>query len=193
MTERRRVFYGWVILAIGFVTVVAGYVCRNTFSVFYPAIVEEFDWGRGNTALIFSINLLVYGLSAPLVGGLIDRANPRVVLSIGAIVMGAGVALCSHASEQWQFYLLYGVLASLGLSVAGWTPVVTIVTNWFVRRRALCMGVLGAGFGTSLVFAYAAQFLIVNLGWRAAYAAIGLGASAIIVPLALIFVRAVIV
>ena len=190
MTERRRFFYGWVILIIGFVTVVAGYVCRNTFSVFYPAIVEEFGWSRGNTALIFSINLLVYGLSAPFVGGLIDRANPRVVLSTGAIIMGAGVALCSQASEQWQFYLLYGVVASLGLSIAGWTPVVTIVTNWFVRRRALCMGVLGAGFGTSLVFAYVAQFLIVNLGWRVAYIAIGVAAAAIIVPLALIFVRA---
>ena len=190
MKERRGIFYGWAILTIGFVTVVAGYVCRNTFSVFYPAIVEEFGWGRGNTALIFSINLLVYGISAPFVGNLIDRANPRAVLAVGAIVMGAGVALCSQATTQWQFYLLYGVVASIGLSVAGWTPVVTIVTNWFVRRRALCMGVLGAGFGTSLVFAYVAQFLIVNLGWRVAYIAIGVAAAAIIVPLALIFVRA---
>jgi len=187
--ERRKFFYGWVILIIGFIAVVAGYICRNTFSVFYPAIVEEFGWGRGNTALIFSINLLVYGISAPFVGNLIDRANPRAVLAVGAVVMGAGVALCSQATTQWQFYLLYGIVASLGLSVAGWTPVVTIVMNWFVRRRALCMGVLGAGFGTSLVFAYVAQFLIVNLGWRDAYVAIGIGATAIMVPLILIFVR----
>lgn len=190
MAERRRFFYGWVILAIGFVAVVAGYVCRNTFSVFYPAIVEEFGWGRGNTALIFSINLLVYGLSAPFVGGLVDRANPRLVLAVGAVVMGTGVALCSQASAQWQFYLLYGIVASLGLSVAGWTPVVTVVSNWFVQRRALCMGVLGAGFGTSLVFAYVAQFLIVSFGWRSAYIAIGVAATAIIAPLALVFLRA---
>lgn len=190
MTPRPRLYYGWVILAIGFVTVVAGYVCRNTFSVFFPAIVEEFGWGRGNTALIFSINLLVYGVSAPFVGGLVDRTNPRLVLAAGAVIMGAGVALCSQASAQWQFYLLYGVVASLGLSIAGWTPVVAIVSNWFVQRRALCMGVLGAGFGTSLVFAYVAQFLIVNFGWRSAYIAIGAVATAIIVPLAILFMRA---
>ena len=190
MTERKKFFYGWVILIVGFIAVVAGYICRNTFSVFYPAIVEEFGWSRGNTALIFSINLLVYGLTAPLVGSLVDRANPRIVLALGACIMGTGIALCSLASSQWQFYLLYGVVASLGLSIAGWTPVVAIVTNWFVRRRALSMGVLGAGFGTSLVFAYVAQYLIVNLGWRSAYVAIGIATASIIVPLSLIFIRA---
>ena len=169
----RKVFYGWVILAIGFATVVGGYICRNTFSVFYPAIVDEFGWGRGNTALIFSINVLVYGLCAPVAGGLIDRFKPRYVLSAGAIIMGTGVALCSLATEKWQFYLLYGVVASIGLSIAGWAPITALVGNWFVRRRALSLGILGAGFGSSLVFAFVAQYLISSLGWRSAYVFIG--------------------
>jgi sugar phosphate permease len=184
----RKVFYGWVILAIGFATVVGGYVCRNTFSVFYPAIVDEFGWGRGNTALIFSINVLVYGLIAPVAGGLIDRFRPRYVLSAGAIIMGTGVALCSLATEKWQFYLLYGVVASIGLSIAGWAPITALVGNWFVRRRALSLGILGAGFGASLVFAFVAQYLISSLGWRSAYVFIGVFAAAIIAPLTLLFV-----
>ncbi|NLE94514.1 MAG: MFS transporter [Dehalococcoidia bacterium] len=187
--QKPRFFYGWIILGIGFLTVVGGYICRNTFSVFYPAIVDEFGWGRGNTALIFSINVLIYGLFAPFAGGLVDRFRPRYVLAVGAIVMGVGVALCGLASQQWQFYLLYGVVASIGLSVAGWTPVVALVGNWFVRRRALSMGILGAGFGSSLVFALAAQYLISNFGWRTAYAFIGILAAATIAPLAVLFVR----
>jgi len=185
----RRPFYGWLILAIGFITVVGGYICRNTFSVFYPAIVDEFGWGRGHPALIFSINVLTYGLFAPFAGGLVDRFRPRYVLAAGAVIMGLGVALCSLASEKWQFFLLYGVVASVGLSVAGWTPVVALVGNWFMRRRALSMGVLGAGFGTSLISAVAAQYLISSFGWRTAYVFVGVFAAATIAPLALLFVR----
>ncbi|MBN1151802.1 MAG: MFS transporter, partial [Dehalococcoidia bacterium] len=184
-----NVFYGWVILAVGFLTVVGGYICRNTFSVFFPAIVDEFGWTRGNTALIFSINVLVYGLFAPFAGGLVDRFRPRYVLASGAVIMGLGVALCSLATERWQFYLLYGVVASIGLSVAGWTPVVALVGNWFVRRRALSMGILGAGFGSSLVFALVAQQLITSFGWRSAYVVIGVFAAAVIAPLSIILVR----
>ncbi len=186
---QRRFFYGWVILAVGFITIVGGYVCRNTFSVFYPAIVDEFGWGRGNTALIFSINVLVYGLFAPFAGSLVDRFRPRYVLAMGALIMGLGVSLCSVATEKWQFYVLYGVVASIGLSMAGWTPVVALVGNWFVRRRALSMGILGAGFGTSLVSAFVAQYLISSFGWRTAYVIVGVFAAATIAPLVLAFVK----
>lgn len=189
MTPRSRVFYGWVILTVGFVTIVGGYVCRNTFSVFYPAIVEEFGWTRGNTALIFSINILTYGLVAPFAGALADRFRPRFVLATGAVLIGSGMALCSLASSQWQFYLLYGVLAAAGLSIAGWAPVSTLLANWFVRRRALAFGILGAGFGISLVSAYAAQYIILSAGWRSAYLVIGLFIALLVAPVCVFFIR----
>jgi len=189
MASSRKFYYGYVILAICFFTVVAGYICRNTFSVFYPAIVDEFGWTRGNTALIYSINVLVYGLVAPLAGGLADRFRPRYVLATGAVITGIGMALCSLASERWQFYLLYGVLAAIGLSIAGWVPVATLLTNWFVRRRALVFGVLGAGFGLSLISAYATQAVILSLGWRTAYLIIGLFVAIVIPPTCIHFIR----
>jgi len=189
MRPARTFFYGYVVLAICFGAIVAGFVCRNTFSVFYPAIVDEFGWTRGNTALIYSINVLVYGLVAPLAGGLADRFRPRYVLAAGAILTGAGMALCSLASEMWQFFLLYGVLAAVGLSVAGWVPVATLLTNWFVKHRALVFGVLGAGFGISLVGAFMAQYIILSLGWRTAYLIIGLSVAVIVPPTCIHFIR----
>lgn len=189
MSSRRRFFYGWGVLAVGFLTIVGGYVCRNTFSVFYPAIVEEFGWTRGNTAIIFSINILVYGLVAPFAGALADRFRPRYVLAAGAILIGIGMASCSLATEPWQFYLLYGVVAAIGLSVAGWAPVATVIANWFVRRRALAFGILGAGFGVSLIAAYAAQYVISSFGWQAAYVVIGLFIALLVAPICIIFLR----
>lgn len=189
MPPERRFTIGWIVLAVGFLTIVGGYVCRNTFSVFYPAIVEEFGWTRGNTATIFSLNILVYGLVSPFAGALADRFRPRYVLATGAILSGTGVALCSLATEMWQFYLLYGVLAAVGLSVAGWAPVATVISNWFVRRRALAFGILGAGFGTSVIAASMAQYLISFFGWRTAYVVIGLVIAALVAPACIIFIR----
>jgi sugar phosphate permease len=183
LKKRGGVFYGWVILSISFITLVLGYAIRNTFSVFYPTIVEEFGWGRGNTALMFSITIIVYGLVAPLAGSLVDRFGPRVVLPVGAFIVGGGVALCSTATAQWHFYLFYGVIVAMGLSLAGWTPLTATVSNWFVKRRGLAFGILSAGFGGSLVFASVAQFLISAFGWQTAYVIIGVSSVAIIVPL----------
>jgi hypothetical protein len=56
--DGQGIFYGWVVLGVAFVTVVLGYAIRNSFAVFYPTIVDEFSWGRGSTALMFSISFL---------------------------------------------------------------------------------------------------------------------------------------
>lgn len=189
MATKRPFFYGWMILAISFLTIVAGLVSRNTFSVFYPVIVEEFGWTRGNTALIFSVNILFYGLFAPIAGAMADRFRPRYVLAAGALLIGIGMAGCSMATEKWQFYLLYGVVAAVGLSMAGWAPVVTLLANWFVRRRALVFGIVGSGFGISLVSAAGAQYVIASFGWQTAYVVIGLSIFLLIAPLCLLFVR----
>ncbi len=182
-------FYGWVIVAVTFVTLVLGYTIRNTFSVFYPAIVEEFGWGRGNTALMFSIALLVYGFVAPWAGRLVDRFSPRLVLPVGACIAGVGIALCSLAATPWQFYLFYGVVAAAGLSLMGWTPITVIISNWFVKKRGLVYGILGAGFGGSLVAASPAQLLISRFGWQTAYIITGVIAVAVIVPLCSLLLR----
>lgn len=183
LEKRGGIFYGWVVLSIAFITLVLGYAIRNTFSVFYPTIVEEFGWGRGNTALMFSFTIIFYGLMAPVAGSLVDRFGPRVVLPVGAFIVGGSVALCSTATAQWHFYLFYGVMVATGLSLAGWTPLTAIVSNWFVKRRGLAFGILGAGFGGSLIFASVAQFLISTFGWQTAYVIIGVSSVAIIVPL----------
>jgi MFS family permease len=189
MKTRGSIFYGWIILSIAFITLVLGYAIRNTFSVFYPAIVENFGWGRGNTALMFSITIMVYGFVAPAAGSLVDRFGPRLILPVGGFIVGGGVALCSMATAQWHFYLFYGIIVATGLSLTGWTPLTAIISNWFVKRRGLAFGILSAGFGGSLVFAAIAQFLISTFGWQIAYVIMGAASVAIIVPLCGLLMR----
>jgi sugar phosphate permease len=179
----QAIFYGWIILVVAFITLIFGYGVRNSFSVFYPTIVEEFGWERGSTALMFSITIIVYGLTAPLAGSLIDRYKPRLILALGGLILGGGVALCSLATAQWQFFLFYGVIAAAGLSLIGVTPLNAILSNWFVRKRGLVFGIMSAGFGVSLLSAPVVQLLISSFDWQRAYIIIGACSIAIIVPL----------
>jgi len=188
--RRSHIFYGWAVLAAGFTLILFGYAMRNTFSVFYPVIVDEFGWTRGGTAIMYSLTILSYGLFAPVAGGLADRLNPKFVLAAGGIIVGGGIALCSLASSMAYFYVVYGVLVAIGLSFIGITPLTSVLTHWFGRRRGgMVFGLLGSCFGVSLISAPLFQWLISGFGWRHAYVLIGLCAIAVIVPVSLIVVR----
>jgi MFS family permease len=184
-----HIYYGWVVLAVGFTVMVLGYAMRNTFTVFYPVIVQDFGWTRGITAVMFSLTLLCYGFMAPVAGGLVDRFNPKYILAAGSLIVGSGIALCSFATQTWHFYLLYGVMVAVGLSLIGMTPFSTIIMNWFPQRRGFVFGLLGAGFGVSLVLAPVFQYLISSFGWQTAYVIIGSATMVIIGPLVLVFVK----
>lgn len=188
--KQPHVFRGWIVLAGGFTITIVAYAMRNTFSVFYPVIVSDFGWTRGSTALMFSLALLSYGLFAPVAGTLADRFRPRYVLALGGVVVGGGLALCSQASSVWHFYLLYGVLVAMGNSLIGITPLMSVLSHWFGSKRSgTVFGILGSGFGVSLVSAPLFQWLISGHGWRDAYVIIGLSATAVIVPVGLFVMR----
>jgi len=186
--EKKRMFYGWVVLWLAFFTMLAAYSLRYNFSVFYVAILEQFGWGRAETAAGFSVNLVIYALSCPVVGHLIDRFGVRKVVPAGAVLLGITLAACSFISEIWQFYLIIGASA-FGSCAMGYVPHVPMIANWFRRRRGLALGILSAGITASAIIAPAIQYLITTLGWKGTFLVLG-GISAVVVaPVAAIFQR----
>ena len=110
MVERPRFFYGWVIVGTSLVSMTLIYGIRHSFSVFFPPILDEFGWTRGSTAIMFSLNILIYGICAPVAGSLGDRWRARSVMLSGIIILGLATAGCSLAHQLWHFYLLFGIL-----------------------------------------------------------------------------------
>ncbi len=183
MLKQQPPFYGWVIVGIAFVSLVLIYGIRNSFSVFFPPILEEFDWGRGSTATILSLNLLIYGLVAPVAGSLGDRWKPQIVMPIGIIILGLATAACAFAHELWHFYLLFGILVPIGSALSGWPLMAPALANWFARRRGLVMGLGNMGGGLSFAYAMLAESVISQLGWRHAYFVLAGILVAILLPL----------
>jgi MFS family permease len=96
---------------------------------------------------------------------------------------------CSIGSEIWHFYLLYGIIFSLGLSISGWPQFAPLIVEWFVEKRATAFGIVGAGFGLSFLISPFTEFLILNLGWRGAFIALGMIPTLTIGPLTIFFVK----
>src|SRR5262245_63757151 len=98
-------FYGWLLVAIGFVTMALGVNARTAFSLLFPAILDEFGWDRGITAGAFSFGFLVSAVVTPCVGWLTDRRGPRLVIETGVVLMGMGLLSATLIREPWQLYL----------------------------------------------------------------------------------------
>jgi sugar phosphate permease len=169
MIKRSRFFYGWVVVGISLMSTLLIYGMRHSFSVFFPYILDEFGWNRGSTAIMLSLSILIYGLSALVAGRLGDRWKPRKVMPIGLIVLGLATVGCGFANRLSHFYLFFGILMPIGSAFCGWPLLAPAITNWFVKKRGLALGLGSMGGGLSFIYGMFAEFAISSLGWRYAY------------------------
>lgn len=168
-----RLFRGWIIVGAAFAVLFCAYGTQYAFGVFFAALLAEFGWSRGSLAGAFSLYAFTYSLLGFLAGRLTDRWGPRVVVAAGGLCLGAALAGMAGVTELWQPYLLYGVVAALGMSTA-YVPCNSTVVKWFVRRRGLAVGVAGSGGSVgSFVLPPLAQLLVTTIGWRGAYVVFG--------------------
>ena len=180
-------FYGWVLVAVAFVTMAIGVNARTAFSLLFPAILDEFHWDRGITAGAFSFGFLISAVVTPCVGWLTDRRGPRLVIETGVVLMGSGLLLASLIREPWQLYLSLGALVGGGVNLLAFTGQSLYLTSWFVRRRGLALSIAfsGVGVGSVTILPWL-QTLIANSGWRTACWSLGLLVLVALAPLNLL-------
>jgi len=164
---RLPIYYGWIVIAVAFVTMAIGINARTAFSLLVPPIVEEFRWDRGIVAGAFSFGFLISALIGPFAGRVMDRRGPRVVVETGAVLVVLGLGLGALTREAWQFYLTLGLLVGLGGNLLGYGIHSQFLPNWFVRRRGLAIGIAfsGAGLGSIILLPWM-QAVIARDGWR---------------------------
>ena len=188
---RLPIFYGWVVVAVVFVTMAVGVNARTTFSLLFPPILDEFGWERGITAGAFSFGFLVSAVLSPSLGRLMDRRGPARGVRAGRAA-DRRRACCSPPSsrEPWQLYATLGVLVGGGSVCLGYTGQSLYLPNWFVRRRGLAMSLAfsGVGVGSVIILPWV-QSLIGRVGWRTACGALGLLVLLLLVPLNLLLRR----
>lgn len=190
LARRLPFFYGWVIVAVAFVTMALSVSARTAFSLMFPPIVDEFGWDRGLAAGAFSFGFLVSAAVSPVLGRLIDRRGPRFVIEVGTLITAAGLAGATLIATPWQLYATLGLLVGIGANCMSYSVHSQFLPNWFVRNRALAIGIAfsGVGVGSILILPWL-QALILHEGWRAACWKLGLIAVVILLPINLLVAK----
>ena len=180
---RLRFFYGWLLVAIAFITMAVGVNARTAFSLLLPPILDEFGWDRGVVAGAFSFGFLVSAVISPFVGRLMDSRGLMIVVELGVFTMGAGLILASIVREPWQLYLTLGAFVGGGVNCLAYSGQSLYLTNWFVRRRGLALSIAfsGVGAGSITILPWFA-WMIGSAGWRAACVALGIFLLIVLAP-----------
>jgi OFA family oxalate/formate antiporter-like MFS transporter len=137
-------------------------------------MVNEFGWSRAHTSFAFSIFMFVYSFATIPMGWLFDRFGPRIPLYFSTLLIGVGFPLCSLTAHLWQLWIFFGLIAGTGHGAAYVVPLSTLV-RWFIDRRGLAVGIVGAGIGAGVsVVPPVAERLISAYGWRTTFIVLGL-------------------
>ena len=190
MTDFKRprfgLFHGWYIIgACVLISIYCAGIVTRSFTVLIEPIVDEFHWSYALVSFAASIAGLESGLLAPVVGFLFDRWGPRKLIFAGATIMGFGLLLLSRTSSLAMFYGSF-ILMSTSLSVSIGVVPMTVAGNWFRKRVSLATGIVASGSAAGGIVVPLVTWLVDTYDWRTAMIIFGLGAWAIIFPLALI-------
>ncbi len=108
-------FYGYIIAVLAFCIILVAYGLRFSYGVFFTPMSTELGWSSATTSLVFSISMLMEGLFNIILGGVIDKYGPRVMVTISGILVGVGYCLMPTVNSTWQFFLFYSGLVGIGM------------------------------------------------------------------------------
>lgn len=187
---RNKQLWPWMIAGIGFIALVGAAAFRSTPGALVEPLQREFGWSTGTIGFAMSVNLALYGVTAPFAAALMERFGMRRVTAGAMALIALGSGLTVFMTSSWQLVLLWGVLVGLGAGSISLGFVATLGTRWFVKRLGLVTGLLSAAAATgSLLFLpLVAKISESPGGWRTA-ALLTSAVALVTVPLVLVFFR----
>jgi MFS family permease len=163
---------------------------RSSFGVFVQPLQHEFGWDRAAISVTAVLSMILYGALGPLAGRLADRYGPKWVLVVSILLAGIGALASSTMTRLWQFHVYYGLITSIGAGGVAMVTAAAMTSRWFAERRALVMGLAGAGVSAGqLVFLPLAAKLEISHGWRWSFAGMGLILIGVVLPVTLLLFR----
>ncbi|MDJ0466608.1 MFS transporter [Streptomyces sp. H27-C3] len=177
----RKIHRAWLVAAVTFVTIIGGAAFNSLPGLLINPLHQEFGWSRGEIGVAVSIDMALYGLTAPFAAALMDRFGIRRVVVVALSMVAAGALLSVWMTASWQLMLYWGLLVGLGTGSMAMAFSATVTNRWFVAHRGLVTGVLtAAGASGQLVFLPLCAWIVENHGWRPASITVALAALAVV-------------
>ena len=181
--KQRRIHPAWIAAAITWFTLVASAGYRSAPSVLIVPLEDAFGWSRSQISLSISINILLYGLTAPFAAALMERFTVRKVVMSALAAVSLGAFLTIFMNKPWHLILLWGVVVGIGTGSMALVFAATVASRWFMQRRGLVVGALTAAAATGqLVFLPLLSKLAMDHGWKSVSITIA-ASAAVVIPL----------
>lgn len=168
---------------LAFLTLTGAFGLNFAAGQFFAPLTEQRGWSLATLTLAAGLNAAVSGLVQPVLGGLVDRLGPRVVMATCLTLLGTAYVLMAAAGPLWQWVLAYGVVAGVGFAGASSLAATVLVSHWYVRDRARVLSRVFLGVNTGqLTLVPLGGVLLERAGYRAAYLVLGLVVLVAVAP-----------
>ncbi len=185
----RSVHRAWWVAFVTLLALVSAAAFRSSTGVLFIPIETEFGWSRAVTSGAVSLNLVIYGLTAPFAAAIMERWGVCRTVAASLTVVGISSALTSAMTAPWQLWLLWGVFIGVGTGSMALVLGAIVANRWFASHRGLVTGIFSAANATGqLSFLPLIAVLAEGPGWRYAAWAVA-AASLALVPLVLILLQ----
>lgn len=183
---RGGIHRAWYVAAVTLGALVAAAAFRSSTGALFEPLEHEFGWSRTTTSGAVTLNLVVYGLTAPFAAALMERFGVRRMVAAALALVAVGSGLTTVMTSAWQLWVLWGFAVGVGTGSMALVFGAIVANRWFVRHRGLVIGIFSAANATGqLVFLPAIAALIAGPGWRFA-ALVVTAAALLLVPLVLL-------
>ncbi|MFD4235895.1 MFS transporter [Streptomyces sp. NPDC058542] len=175
-----RIHRAWLMAAVAGAAIVTAGAFTTVPGLLVTPLHEEYAWERGQIALAASVNMVLFGLTAPFAAALMDRIGARRVVMGALLLVAAGALLTGVMTRPWQLVAYWGVLIGLGSGCLTMTFAAGITARWFDRRRGLVTGALSSSSHLGqLLFLPLLAWSVGRFGWRPPVVTLALVALAV--------------
>jgi predicted MFS family arabinose efflux permease len=175
-----RIHRAWWVALGAFLAITGAGAFSTMAGLLVHPLQHEFDWSQGSIGFAASVNMVLYGLTAPFAAALMDRVGIRRVVAAALVLLAIGAAATTAMTAAWQFVLYWGLLVGLGTGTLALTFAATVTNRWFVRHRGLAAGLLTSGSVLGqFLFLPVLGWIIESYQWRSAMVTLTLTAAVV--------------
>jgi len=184
-----KIFFGWwMVLAAGVMGLWGFGSGVYSFGVLFKPLSDHFGWSTEEIAAASALRRVEGGFGGITTGWFTDKFGPRVMCLLGSLVAGLGYILMYFVNSLWSFYLVYGVMVSLGWTLGLTGNLDKAIAEWFVKKRGSATSIYRVIVAIQIVPPFVV-WLFDTIGWRTAFVVMGLITWIVGFPLAWFLIR----
>lgn len=188
----RALYFGYWIVGAAFLAQFVSTGMQNyVFGAFFTPMTDEMGWTRSEMTLSRTVGQFVAAFAGFYIGAQVDRYGGRWLMRIGVVILATALFLCSFVQELWQWWLINGLVLTVGAALIGNLVVNVTLAKWFVLKRGRVVGFASMGVSfAGVVLTPLATLLVDEFGWREAWRILAMGSLVVILPTSFLMRRA---